>query len=50
MAKDEKVEKQKLSWKDYIAMIVALLTTTLLPTLIIIVLLIIVLVISLHFF
>jgi len=50
MAKDEKKEKQRLNWKDYIAMIVALLTTTLLPVLIIIALLIIVLVISLHLF
>jgi hypothetical protein len=32
---DSDKEKQDLSWKDYIAMIIALLTTTLLPIVII---------------
>jgi uncharacterized membrane protein len=39
---DSDKEKQKLDWKDYIAMIIALITTTLLPILIIIIILLVI--------
>lgn len=44
---DSDKEKQKLDWKDYIAMIIALITTTLLP-IVIITMIILVIAIILH--
>jgi len=46
---DEKKEKQKLDWKDYIAIIIAMLTTTLLPLLVIISILVIIVIIVSRF-
>jgi hypothetical protein len=38
---DEKEEEKSLGWKDYIAIIIAMLTTTLLPIIIFVLILII---------
>lgn len=42
MRSEREEEKPKLNWKDYIAIILAMLTTTLLPILIIIIVLVLV--------
>ena len=43
---DSDKEKQELDWKDYIAMIIALLTTTLLPIVIITIIILVIAIIS----
>ena len=47
---DEGEEKRKLDWKDYIAIIIAMLTTTLLPVVIFIIFLLIVTMVVSHIF
>jgi hypothetical protein len=38
---DEKKEEKSLSWKDYVAIVIAMLTTTLLPIIIFLLILIV---------
>jgi len=46
MSDDKEEENEKLDWRDYIALVIAMLTTTLLPILVIAIVLILVVIIA----
>ena len=48
LADEKKKEEKSLSWRDYIAIIIAMLTTTLLPLIIFALILIIIVLLAMH--
>ena len=48
LADEKKKEEKSLSWKDYVAIVIAMLTTTLLPIIIFLLILIIIVLLTTH--